>query len=82
MPISSLIVRCTRELIEGTRTAVRALEFVEITDEQDDTLVILTDTTSSDDDQITWDALNNLPGVIGTDIVYHNFEDTELSHAK
>ena len=78
MPITSLIVTCATDSVPAVAEEIAQMPNVEVTDVRDDTLVIITDTKTGDEDQTTWDALVAIPGVISTDIIYHNFEDAEL----
>lgn len=83
MPISSLIISINSEHVEDIIERVQSVPYVEVSDVREGSLVIITDTPDSGKDQETWDALVAITGVLSTDIIYHNFEDTELeSHAE
>lgn len=80
MPITSLIIGIKSDSSDNKDACVAeiaALPYVEVSDVRDASIVVITDTANTEDDQSTWDALGAIPGVLSTDIIYHNFEDTE-----
>ncbi|AWK88421.1 chaperone NapD [Azospirillum thermophilum] len=75
--ISSLIVRHLPEQAAAVRAAAGALSGLDWHADQDGKAVVtlVTDSARRILDYI--DALNLLPGVLGTTLVYHHYEDAE-----
>ena len=83
MPISSLIVRTEKN--RTAEVAGRINDFKEIIETKivDENIVVITETHEQSRDKSLWKNLENIPGVLQCDLIYHNFEDEEgLDHGK
>lgn len=76
MPISSVIVRKT-ESMSGRDLADRIAAVDGATLEHQDVrhFVVVIEASSATEERGVWDALEALDGVVGVDLVYHNYED-------
>ena len=77
MPISSVIVRTSAG--RAAEVAGHLKDFPESTVEKihGDNVVLVTETRDQDHDRALWERIENVPGVIQCDLIYHNFEDVE-----
>lgn len=77
MPISSLIIKTDKN---KTADVVKHLtKFYEATVEKihQDNIVLITETDQQSRDKDLWNDIENIPGVLKCDLIYHNFEDEE-----
>ena len=77
MPISSLIIRTEKN--RTTEVADRISDFKEATVSEivDENIVVITETSAQSKDKTLWTYLENIPGILQCDLIYHNFEDEE-----
>jgi len=83
LPISSLIVRTEKN--RTAEVADRINDFKEITETKivDENIVVISETHEQSKDKLLWKNLENIPGVLQCDLIYHNFEDAEeFDHGK
>ncbi len=77
MPISSLIVRTKADQANAVCRALKTNEYVSSTEVHGDNIVLVTQTENRIEDKYLWDTIENVPGVLQCDLIYHNFEDVE-----
>jgi len=77
MPITSLLVK-TKNNPQEIALHISQLPSVEVTDINEQTLVVVTETESVVEDKAIWSLLESAPGVSGVTAIYHNFEDLNL----
>ena len=77
MPVSSLIVRVKEEKKEFVLESLKEHTSAEISDVLGECIVLLTDTQSQAEDKKLWQQIEEIPGVLQCDLIYHNFEDEE-----
>ena len=77
MPISSLIVRTQDGRENHVAVAVSALDGADasVADPGSSNVVVITETTSKQQDTQIWELVSALPGVVSVSLAYHNFED-------
>ena len=80
MPISSLIVRAHPGMAPAVAEALECVPSARVTDVAGDDLVVLTETRGREEDQAMWDRIESTEGVLSASLVYHAFEDLEVSH--
>lgn len=77
MPISSLIVRTKSERTQNVASSIGEITGAEVSRIEAESIVVITDTRDQHQDRRIWDAIEAMPGVIGVNLIYHNFEDLE-----
>ncbi len=77
MPVSSLIVRVKEEKKEFVLKSLKEYAAAEISDVLGESIVLITDTESQAEDKKLWQQIEEIPGVLQCDLIYHNFEDEE-----
>lgn len=77
MPISSLIVRTRPECAQHVATRVIEFEGASAPERREDCIVVLTETADRDADKELWGAIQAIDGVMGVDLIYHDFEDLD-----
>ncbi len=77
MPISSLIVRAAPEMAKQVADHIRRLSGADVSRIQGDSIVAVTETETREQDKKLWDDMKAIDGVLGVDLIYHNFEDME-----
>ncbi len=77
MPITSLIIGTAPGESANVAQQLADVPYVTITDVKEDSIIVITDTPQSEDDKTCWDAFTGIPGVVSSDVIYHNFEDVE-----
>jgi len=75
MPITSMIVKCREEKASSVAWTIAALPGATVSNVEGDQLVVITETTTREQDQGLWDRIEALPEVVALTVVYHNFED-------
>lgn len=75
MPISGVLLNCLPEHLANVRQAVATRELSEPRSERDGALVVVTDTSTLEEDRAEVEALGNLDGVVATHVVFSNIED-------
>lgn len=75
MPISGVLLHCDPEQIRQVQEDIALRPHSEVRAVRDDTLVVVTDTSDLDQDRQEVAALDQLPGVFGTQVVFCNVED-------
>ena len=75
MPISSLIVVVEESRVDDVVGVINSLPGAKVTKTEGTNILTLTETDSPEADKGLWDSLENIPGVVGVNLVYHNFED-------
>ena len=83
MPISSLIVRTEKNRTDEVADRINDFKEITATKIVDENIVVITETHEQNKDKLLWKNLENIPGVLQCDLIYHNFEDEEeLDHGK
>ena len=77
MPISSLIVRTRPDSVRPVMDALSVIEEATIHETWGQSIVVVTQTKTKDEDKQIWDRIEHVEGVVQTDLIYHNFEDVE-----
>lgn len=77
MPISSLIVRTKEKYTEEISQKLKTIKGVRVEGMKYRDIVLVTDTSTREDDKAIWKEIEDLPGVLQCDLIYHNFEDEE-----
>jgi len=77
MPISSLVVRTQERRENEVAEAIDALDGADasVPEPGSSNVVVITETTSREQDTELWELINALPGVVSVSLAYHNFED-------
>ena len=75
MAISSLVVVTEEGRQSEVAEALEALECVEVSSAEPAGLIVITETTSKQQDNTLWDEIGKVPGVVSVNLAYHNFED-------
>lgn len=77
MPISSIVIKSREDKTDQVVTGLKALAAVTIEHIKNDHIVAVTETLDHDEDKDLWAQIENMPGVMQLDLIYHNFEDIE-----
>ena len=76
MVISSLIVETMNDSIDAVAEALASMEGVEVHEKVDDYKIVVTiEAETVDDSHTISSSFINIPGVLGVDLIYFNFED-------
>lgn len=75
MVISSLVVEVMPERLRDARTALDAIEGVEVHSANENRLVVTIEAETVDDSHDIASSFVQIPGVYGVNLVYANFED-------
>ena len=75
MPISGVLLACYTGRLEAVRAAVNARSLSEPHEAPGNALVVVTDTTTLDEDRAEVDALSRLDGVVAAHVVFSHVED-------
>lgn len=75
MPIASLVVRATLDMVDEVAQKIDEINGVTVTYVDGEKLVVLTETNSRDEDLETWEVIKGLNGVINLDLIYYNYEE-------
>ncbi len=75
MPISSLIVRSGEDTVDAVVQAIGQMPGASVVEVQGGAVAALTETDDKIQDKALWDRMEQLPGVVKVDLIYHNFED-------
>ncbi len=75
MPISGVLLTCEAGRADEVRRLVDERSRSEVRSIDDAALVVVTDTTTLDEDRAEVEALGRLDGVAATNVVFSNIED-------
>ena len=79
MPIASLVVSTETACTSAVQAALNELPGVVEVEPRQDELIVITETRSMSDDKKTFAAIQAIPDVKESHLVYLNFEDLEES---
>lgn len=83
MPISSLIVRIKKNKTQEIAQIINNFNEASVSDIHDENIVVITETNKQSEDKELWMKIENVPGVLQCDLIYHNFEDEKgFDHGK
>jgi nitrate reductase NapAB chaperone NapD len=77
MPISSLIIKTQKD---KTSDVAKRLEFLKgtiVSEIHQENIILITETNKQGQDKVIWGEIEQIPGVLHCDLIYHNFEDGE-----
>ncbi|MBI2422368.1 MAG: chaperone NapD [Candidatus Hydrogenedentes bacterium] len=77
MPISGVILRTQPLTCPAVAQHCLLLPYITITHQQDDALVLVTDTPDARCERDIVGTLERIDGVVAVEVIYHNFEDLE-----
>lgn len=75
MPISGVLLSCEPGRLDEVRAAVAGRALSEPRELRGDALVVVTDTSTLDEDRAEVEALTHLDGVVAAHVVFSNVED-------
>jgi len=75
VPISGVLLTCRPELLAGVSKSVHARPWSEVREARGNTLIVVTDTKSLQDDRREVEALEAMEGVVAAHVVFSNVED-------
>ncbi len=79
MPVSSLIIRTDIHRTEQVRTRLDRMQCIDVETVDGANIVIVTVTVRQQQDKELWKAIEDIPGVLQCDLIYHNFEDDPVN---
>ena len=75
MPVSGVIVMCEAGAAGTVRRRIEARPNAEVREISGDSLIVVTDTATLDEDTRTVEWLGKVPGVLSTHVTFVNIED-------
>lgn len=68
-------MQCDVHLLDAVRASVSARRGAELREQLDNAFIVVTDTSSLDEDRAEVEALSTLEGVLAAHVVFSNIED-------